>query len=131
MRKIALPLNLDNTIDGHFGHCKYYNIYSVSDEGEIIEKEKIQGPEGCGCKSNIAQVLAEKGVSMMLAGGIGNGAVNVLKQVGIDVVRGCSGDADQLIAEYLRGELKDSGINCSHHEHENGEHSCSEHHHGA
>lgn len=46
----------------------------------------------CGCKSNIASILAEMGVSMMLAGNMGDGAVNVLNHSGIDVVRGYQGN---------------------------------------
>ena len=62
----------------------------------------------------------------MLAGGIGNGAINNLKARGVDVVRNCEGDVTEIVIKYLAGEVKDGGSNCSAHEdgHEDG-HVCS------
>jgi predicted Fe-Mo cluster-binding NifX family protein len=52
--------------------------------------ETTDAPEGCGCKSNLAEVLKSKGVTLLIAGGIGNGAVNKLEENGISVIRNCS-----------------------------------------
>lgn len=122
--KIAAPVTSSGMIDNHFGHCDAYQVFSISEEKKIEDVEIVSSPQGCGCKSDIAQVLAAKGVSIMLAGGIGNGAVNVLKRSGIDVVRGCSGMAPVLVNQFLAGALKDSGEVCQQHEHEPG-HVCS------
>jgi len=54
---------------------------------------------------------------MILAGNMGEGAVNVLKSSGIDVLRGCSGDVRKVAENWLKGTLKDSGITCTQHEH--------------
>lgn len=126
MKKIALPVTTDFQIDDHFGHCEMYAVYTVSDQNEIISTEKIESEQGCGCKSNIAGVLAKLGVTKMLAGGIGNGAVNVLESQGIEVVRGCSGDATEVVKQFIAGQIEDSGINCVQHEHHHGQgHQCS------
>lgn len=53
----------------------------------------------------------------MLAGGIGSGTINMLDAHGIQVVRGCSGNTDELFDLYINGELSDSGENFSHHKH--------------
>jgi len=112
-------------IDGHFGHCEYYNIYSISDKNEIINSETIESVSGCGCKSNIASVLAKSGVSIMLAGGIGAGAINVLANSGIEVIRGCSGEAEKVVQQYIGGNISDSGESCAQHEHHHTDsHSC-------
>lgn len=113
--KIALPVTNSNQIDDHFGHCEFYSVFTVNDKNEITEVEKIPSPQGCGCKSNIASILAANGVSIMLAGGIGGGAINVLNDAGIEVIRGCSGDATELVNHYLAGKINDSGETCSHH----------------
>ncbi len=125
MKKIALPVTQRNIIDDHFGHCEFYGIYTISDNNEILKAEVIRSEQGCGCKSNIAGVLADMGVTMMLAGGIGEGAINVLRQSGIDVIRGCSGGATDAVNQYISGVLVDSGESCQTHEHhhESG-HSC-------
>ena len=124
--KIAVPVTGENYIDGHFGHCESYGVYTINDKNEISEFNKIQSPQGCGCKSDIASVLASDGVSVMLAGGIGAGAINVLNSSGIEVVRGCAGKADEIVKLYVSGLIKDSGSSChQHEEHHQSGHSCS------
>ena len=126
--KIAVPITANNTIDDHFGHCDSFGVYTISENNEISEFKRVQSPKGCGCKSDIASILASDGVSVMLAGGIGGGAVNVLTKSGIEVIRGCSGDAGQIIELYMTGQVKDRGDSChqnAHHHQHDEEHQCS------
>jgi predicted Fe-Mo cluster-binding NifX family protein len=123
--KIAVPVTKENQIDSHFGHCESYGVFTVSEKKEIIEIKSVKSPEGCGCKSDIASVLASDGVSVMLAGGIGGGAINVLNSCGIEVIRGCSGDAGEVVKLYLSGLVEDSGSSCHQHEaHNQDGHQC-------
>lgn len=122
--KIAVPTKENNQIDAHFGHCEFYTIFLVSDNNEIMAETILESPKGCGCKSNIAYDLAQMDVRIMLAGGIGDGAVNKLASQNIQVVRNCKGDVHQLVEEYLAGNIQDSGSNCASHAHEEG-HFCS------
>jgi len=124
--KIAVPVTKENQIDSHFGHCESYGVYSISDKNEITDIKNMESPQGCGCKSNIASVFSSDGVTLMLAGGIGDGAINVLNNSGIKVIRGCSGDATQVVKQYLAGSIEDSGSSCHEHEahHQDG-HVCS------
>lgn len=114
--KIAIPTH-GNRLDDHFGHCEAFTVYTINDNREIVKDELVPSPAGCGCKSNIAQTLSQMGVKMILAGNMGEGAVNVLRSNGIDVLRGCSGDVRQVAESWLKGTLIDSGITCSQHEH--------------
>ena len=98
--KIAVPTR-DNQIDDHFGHCEYYTIFTISPEKQITGIETLPSPEGCGCKSNIASVLEEKGVTLMLAGNMG---------------QGCSGSPAGITEAWLQGNVHDSGTSCDHHE---------------
>ena len=113
--KIALPTR-QNLIDDHFGHCEYYTVFTIDDSKNIVDQEIIASPVGCGCKSNIAQTLSTMGVTILLAGNMGDGAMEVLKNSGIKVVRGCSGDVKTVALNWLTGSLTDSGDSC--HEHE-------------
>lgn len=114
--KIALPTTRLKTVDAHFGHCEFYTVFTINDQKSVINIEDLPSPQGCGCKSNIAGVLREKGVKIMLAGNIGNGAINVLHNHGIEVIRGCEGDINKVVSAYLNGSLTDSGMTCDHHE---------------
>jgi len=123
--KIAVPVTSDRQIDSHFGHCESYNVYTISDTNEIAHVATIASPQGCGCKSNIASSLASDGVNVMLAGGIGDGAINVLNNNGITVIRGCTGKADEIVKLYVAGLVKDSGNSCHQHEsHHHDGHEC-------
>ncbi|MFH1198355.1 MAG: NifB/NifX family molybdenum-iron cluster-binding protein [bacterium] len=125
--KIAVPTTQNNQVDVHFGHCEFFTVFTI-EEGEIKKTQVAESPQGCGCKSNIASVLQEMGVEIMLAGNMGGGAVNVLNNHSISVVRGCEGDARMLVAEFIKGELADSGLSCKQHErhshHHDDNHQC-------
>jgi predicted Fe-Mo cluster-binding NifX family protein len=121
--KIAVPTR-GNVVDNHFGHCEAYTIFTTDENKAIIKSEMLPSPQGCGCKSNIASTFQQIGVKIMLAGGIGDGAINVLNGHGITVIRGCSGDVRVLAETYLKGSLTDSGESCSHHDHQGEGHTC-------
>jgi predicted Fe-Mo cluster-binding NifX family protein len=118
--KLAIPTTQNNQVDSHFGHCEFFTVFTI-EGNEVNNSEIIESPEGCGCKSNIAAILKDMGVEVMLAGNMGGGAVNVLNSYGIEVYRGCSGDINDLVQEFVKGELADSGETC--HKHEDG-HQC-------
>lgn len=120
--KIAVPTR-GNVVDDHFGHCEAYTIFTVNG-GSIEAVETLPSPQGCGCKSNIASVLKQKEVSVMLAGNMGAGALNVLNNHGIEVYRGCSGDVRKLVENYVSGNITDSGVGCNHDAHD---HQCNHH----
>ena len=114
--KIAVPVTSNNKVDDHFGHCNFYDVFQISNDSQIIDYKRIPSLQGCGCKSNISEVLALDGVKVMLAGGIGNGAINVLNNAGISVVRGCTGNSTEVVQFYLSGKILDSGESCQHHD---------------
>ena len=112
--KVAVPTR-GGAVDEHFGHCEYFTVYSIKD-GKVASEGRVDSPDGCGCKSDIASVLAKSGVTLMLAGNMGEGAVRVLKANGIDVIRGAAGQARTVVDAWLAGSVKDSGVGCTAHE---------------
>ena len=113
--KIALPSKAGQ-VDGHFGHCECFTIFSVDENNKIVSEDKLAPPTGCGCKSNIIPILAEMKVKIMLAGNMGDGAVNRLVANGIEVIRGCSGDTRKVAESWLAGQVDNSGAGCKSHE---------------
>jgi predicted Fe-Mo cluster-binding NifX family protein len=113
--KIALP-SYENMVDEHFGNCEYFTVFTVGDQKNIIHEEVVASAAGCGCKTNIAYTLALMGVKYMLAGNVGQGALNVLAMNGIQVLRGCSGNVKEVAQSWLSGNINDSGISCVQHE---------------
>jgi|WetSurMetagenome_2_1015567.scaffolds.fasta_scaffold02766_12 predicted Fe-Mo cluster-binding NifX family protein len=123
--KIAVPVTKENEIEGHFGHCESYSVFTITDNKEISGHRSVDSSQGCGCKSDIGSILASDGVTLMLAAGIGEGATRVLNNNGIEVIRGWSGNAMEVVKLYLAGMVEDRGSSCykhrPHQEHE-GEH---------
>lgn len=114
--KIALPAR-ENQIDGHFGHCEHFKIFTT-DGAAIISEEILNPPAGCGCKSSVIGDLARMGVTVMIAGNMGQGAVNKLEASGITVIRGAVGAPRAAVEAYMAGTLADTGIGCSSHAHD-------------
>ena len=86
--KIAVPVH-NGFVNEHFGHSEKFVVYTTSSDKKITSVLPVPSIEGCGCKSGIAEILAEHGVSIMLAGNIGAGAINHLNEYCIEVIRGC------------------------------------------
>lgn len=112
--KIAVPTR-NGMVDEHFGHCEYFTVFTVGADGAVTGEERVDSPAGCGCKSNIASILAGMGVTTLVAGNMGDGAVRVLKANGITAIRGASGSVREAAASFSRGSLVDSGTGCAGH----------------
>jgi predicted DNA-binding protein (UPF0251 family)/predicted Fe-Mo cluster-binding NifX family protein len=111
--KIAVP-SRDGQVDEHFGHCKEFLVYRL-ENGALIDEATIPSPQGCGCKTGISAELARAGVSYLIAGNMGEGAVRVLTSHGIKVIRGASGEARAAAQAFAQGTLQDSGTGCAEH----------------
>ena len=107
----------------HFGHTENFKIYTVED-GKVKSSEVVAS-NGAG-HGALAGLLAQQDIAILICGGLGGGAMNALRQAGIEVYSGASGDADAAVEAYLRGELASTGVNCDHHDHEDG-HACGDH----
>ena len=121
--KIATTYENGNIFQ-HFGRTEYFKVYEVED-GAIVSSEVI-GSDGIG-HGALAGLLANHDIQVLICGGLGGGALNALTNAGIEVCAGASGNADEAVAAYLRGELVDTGANCDHHHHGEG-HECGHHH---
>ncbi len=112
---LAIPTR-EGMVDDHFGHCAYYTIVTLDEQKNVVKSERLDSPEGCGCKSNIASVMQEMGITLMLAGNMGMGAYNKLNEHGITVIRGCHGKVEDVLKAYVDGQLSDSMESCDHHD---------------
>ena len=106
----------------HFGHTEEFKIYEVKD-GQVISSEIISS-NGSG-HGALASLLGDRRIDVLICGGIGGGAQAALADRGIELCSGATGNADQAVSAYLRGELVSSGVNCDHHHDE--DHSCGDH----
>lgn len=111
--KIAVACE-GNMVTEHFGHCESFLIFDVNNN-QIISKQIVPNP---GHKPGFLPVfLYEKGVNVIMSGGMGGGAVEIFNEKNIKVLTGVSGDAETAVKQYLEGNLVYSGSICHEHKH--------------
>ena len=111
----------------HFGHTEEFKVFEVED-GKVVRSEII-GSNGSG-HGALASLLNDRGIDVLICGGIGGGAQRALSERGIELCAGQSGNVDEAVEAYLRGELINTGANCDHHhgaDHDCGDHGCGDH----
>ena len=102
-------------ITEHFGHCEGFNIFDTED-GKIIGNEFTHNP---GHRPGfLPNFLNEKGVKVIISGGMGGGAIDIFNEKGIEVIVGASGSAETAVKGYLQGSLKSTGSVCHQHQHQ-------------
>lgn len=107
----------------HFGHSEHFKVYDVQD-GKIIS-QKVIDTNGNG-HGALAGFLTANEVDTLICGGIGGGAQAALKEAGIRLYGGVSGNADDAVMALIEENLRyDPHVHCSHHDHEHGQgHNC-------
>ena len=104
--KIAIPCagnaDLQAQVSPHFGRCDSYAIVTL-EGGMIKSTESVPNGEHSDCASPV-RALAEKGVSLMLVGGMGMRPYLVFQQLGIEIRSGITGTVSDAIGSYLRGD---------------------------
>jgi len=110
--KIAMPKNED-IINQHFGKSKSFQIITIED-GKVTETKELSAQSLQHNHGGLAGLLIEEDVNLIITGGIGQGALDSLKEANFEVIRGVSGKIEDIIDSYLSGELKDKNIICNH-----------------
>ena len=112
----------DGQVFQHFGHCQEFKIYDVED-GKVV-RCAIADASAFGHESSIG-FLKDLGVDILICGGIGPRAQNVLLRNGIQFYGGTSGRADDVVAAFLQDALVyNPNVTCNHHDHDHGDGGC-------
>lgn len=109
---VALALEHGQSIAQHFGHCPIFRLVTIED-GKVVSVEDMPSPKHQ--PGLLPRVLHERGVHVIIAGGMGGSAQDLFQQYGIKTVVGASGDADQVLEQFIKGELSSTEEVC--HEH--------------
>ena len=111
--RYAVPIT-GGKVASHFGHCEQFALFDVDEQNKkILEKEVVASP---GHQPGLLpEWLADQGVSLVIAGGMGLRAQNLFQQNRINVVTGTlENDPEKAVRSYLDGKL-DTGPNiCDH-----------------
>lgn len=109
--RIAIPM-AQGSLCMHFGHCSTFAIIDV-ENGEITRSiEETPPPHQPGL---LPPWLADRGVDLVIAGGMGSRARNIFVSHGIQVITGApGGGAEETIKAYLDGTLETGENACDH-----------------
>lgn len=117
--KIAITTQ-DGQVFQHFGRCENFTVFTVA-EGKIQDQSMLD-TNGNG-HAALSGILQGAGVGVLICGGIGDGAQQMLSAAGIQVVSGIEGSVEEAIHAYLAGNLADQNGGC--HEDHGEDHDCS------
>lgn len=114
---VVLPLNkIAIASDGpvvaqHFGRCPSYTLVEV-DNGRPVNKSVIPNP---GHQPGfLPRYLKDKGVSCVIAGGMGPRAQSLFEEQGISTIVGVTGPIEEVIESYFSGNLSGGESLCEH-----------------
>lgn len=114
MIKIAIPTTEEGKVSSHFGHCPFFNIYTVDEnEKQITESNTIVPP--AHEPGLLPKWLSEMQVQLVLAGGIGQRAIGLFEQNNIKVLPGVQSiKALDAVNAYLEDNLSLKSNACDH-----------------
>jgi ATP-binding protein involved in chromosome partitioning len=111
--KIALPVS-DSKLCMHFGHCERFEVFDVDDDSkEITAHSAFDAPPHQ--PGLLPRWLAEKGVTCVIAGGMGSRAVDIFRENGVNVITGAQpGEPDSIVRDFIQGRLVAGENVCDH-----------------
>lgn len=115
-------LGLEGQVSMHFGRCPYYTVVDM-DGDQVKSWRVVANPyHGNHVPGKVPEFIHSQQANVMIAGGMGPRAIEFFDGYGIEAVTGASGKIQDVLAAYLRGELRGAG-GC-HHDHPE---SCGQH----
>jgi predicted Fe-Mo cluster-binding NifX family protein len=104
----AVANSLDAQLDPRFGRCLYFVIVdSESMQFEDVPNMASGAMGGAGIQA--AQIIANKGVKVVITGNVGPNAFQALSGAGIKIVTGAFGTVREAVEKYKKGELRETG----------------------
>ncbi|HQL01302.1 MAG TPA: NifB/NifX family molybdenum-iron cluster-binding protein [Smithellaceae bacterium] len=111
--KIAIPL-AEGRLAMHFGHCASFALVDIDPQTKkIIKTEELAAPPHQ--PGLLPPWLAERGATMIIAGGMGQRAQQLFAQQGIQVVVGAPPETpEKLVVDFFAGTLITGANTCDH-----------------
>jgi len=111
MMKIAVPTS-DGLLDAHFGHCKQFAMLEV-ENNEVAGITLLDAPPHQ--PGLLPPWLAERGATDIIAGGMGQRAIDLFNEQGVNVFVGAPKlPAAEIVEGFLKKTLSFSANYCDH-----------------
>jgi len=110
-KKIAVPTS-DGVLDAHFGHCRQFALVDV-ENNEIKAVSYMDAPPHQ--PGLLPPWLAERGATDIIAGGMGQRAIQLFNQQGVNVFVGAPQlTPEELVEGFMKDTLTFSANYCDH-----------------
>lgn len=111
--RIAVPVS-GGKLSPHFGHCEVFCLMDVDESSRtLVNVDRVDAP--AHEPGLLPRWLAERGVNVIIAGGMGGRAQSLFAERGIEVVVGAPSDSPEAVASaYLGGTLVTGENVCDH-----------------
>lgn len=111
--RFAIPL-AEGKLTAHFGHCASFALVEVDPATRsILGRQDVDAPPHQ--PGLLPPWLAERGVTRVIAGGMGQRARQLFAERGIEVIVGAPADTpESLVAACLDGSLQPGKNACDH-----------------
>ena len=97
---------LDSVVSPHFGRCPYYVLVDLEDR-QVRQVSAVENPYyGYHQPGQVPAFIERQGADVMLAGGMGQRAIALFQQCGIEPVTGAAGSVRHALEQYLGGALQ-------------------------
>lgn len=111
--RIAIP-TAEGVLAQHFGHCEKFALIDVDPaKKEITQSTEIAAPEHQ--PGLLPPWLKERGVALVITGGMGSRACSLFQEAAIEVLTGAPAESPAaLVQKYLDGKLVMGTNACDH-----------------
>ncbi len=111
--KIIFAIPLENgQLCSHFGHCQQFAIVDVENNAIVGEKLITPPPHEPGL---LPKWLAERCVTHVIAGGMGQRALDLFSTQNIKVITGAEPkSSEELVSDWLKSALVTGNNACDH-----------------
>ena len=112
---------LDGLVGQHFGRCAAYTVVDL-DDTDVVSTNVVENPFAQGHQpGEVPAFIASLGAEVLLAGGIGQRAIQFFDQYDVRVSSGHSGTVREAVTHWIAGRAEGaepckSGGHCGTHE---------------
>lgn len=96
---------LEGPISYHFGRCPYYALIDLDNNNNVTNTTVIPNPAIQHQPGEVPAFIRDKGVKVMISGGMGSRAIEFFHQYDIDVATGATGTVKETLERWIKGEL--------------------------
>jgi len=109
--KIAMPV-YGGKLSQHFGHSEQFSLFEIADQSIQSREDVTPPPHEPGL---LPRWLRERGVTVVIAGGMGQRAQLIFEEAGIQVICGAPTETPDIVVDsYLKGNLQTGDNACDH-----------------